>query len=64
MGQVRHTVRFIYLVTEFTGEIFNGEPERCEGWEWKDKENLPEPLFVGHVKVLQLYQSGKFFLDE
>ncbi len=36
-GQVRHTIRFVYLVTQFTGEIINRETERCEGWEWFDK---------------------------
>lgn len=56
-GQVRHYVRFVYLIKEFSGEVRNLEPERCEGWEWVDKSKTPSPLFVGHFKTLEFYKS-------
>lgn len=64
-GQIRHTIRFVYLVSEFRGEIINKEKERCEGWEWFNVSLLPKPIFCGHVKVLELYQNrdGNFFVD-
>ncbi|KAK9051137.1 hypothetical protein SSX86_027763 [Deinandra increscens subsp. villosa] len=33
----------------------NIEPEKCEGWEWCDLNNLPEPMF-GPLK--EMLQSG------
>lgn len=59
-GQDNHYIRFVYLVTEFSGSIINKEPDKCEGWKWFDKDKIPEPLFVGHVKVLKLYLNGRY----
>lgn len=33
----------------------NLEPEKCDGWEWYDWENLPKPLFKG---LETLVESG------
>lgn len=65
LGQAKHYVRFVYLITKFSGEITNKEPDRCEGWVWFNKKNLPEPVFVGHVKVLDFYLSkrDRFFME-
>ena len=54
-GQDNHYVRFVYLITDWEGEIVNAEPDRCEGWQWFEKDNLPEPIFVGHQKVMSIY---------
>ncbi len=64
-GQERHYVRFVYLVTKFSGEVTNKEPDKCEAWEWFDKNKLPEPVFVGHVKVIEFYlnKKDKFFQE-
>ena len=53
--QDEHYVRFVYLITDWGGEIINAEPECCYGWEWFAKDKLPEPLFVGHKKVVPVY---------
>ena len=60
-----HYIRFVYLIKKFSGEITNKEPERCKGWEWKEKDHLPNPIFVGHQKPLELYltHNKKFFLE-
>ena len=58
-GQTNHYIRFVYHITSFSGEIINSEPDKCEGWEWFDKNKLPEPIFVGHVKVLKLFFNEK-----
>nr|QIJ31369.1 chloroplast Nudix1 [Tanacetum cinerariifolium] len=33
------------------------EPQRCEGWDWYDLENLPEPMFQ---PLKELLQAGSF----
>ena len=65
-GQERQYIRFVFVVDKFKGEVKNLEPERCQSWEWFEKDNLPKPTFVGHVKVLELFLSkgGKFFLEK
>jgi len=64
-GQETQNIRFIYHITEFSGEIKNMEPKRCEGWEWFEKDSLPEPLFVGHIKVLEFFEGkGDRFVIE
>lgn len=65
-GQEKQYIRFTFLVEDFSGEIINKEPEKCEGWQWFDLANLPEPIFIGHQKVLKLFLSGKkdFFVEE
>ena len=30
----------------------NLEPDKCEGWEWRDWGSLPQPLFMGLQKLV------------
>ncbi|KKP69343.1 hypothetical protein A2X44_04290 [candidate division CPR3 bacterium GWF2_35_18] len=53
--QEEHYVRFVYIIKSWKGEIANAEPDCCEGWNWFSKDELPEPFFVGHQKVLPIY---------
>jgi len=57
-GQVKHTLRFIFLIEDFSGEIKNNEPDKCDGWEWFDSKKLPSPVFVGHIKPLEAFLAG------
>ena len=59
-GTARHYVRFVYKTEIYKGEISNKEPDKCMGWKWFDKTDLPKPIFVGHVKILKLYKEDKF----
>ena len=65
-GQMRQYLRFIFLIEGYTGEVVNNEPDKCDGWEWFDLDNLPKPVFVGHVKVLKFFLSDRknFFTEE
>lgn len=36
-------------------EPTNKEPEKCEGWEWHDAFNMPEPLYPTLKKVVNSY---------
>ncbi len=39
------------------------EPDSFSGWGWFSFENLPQPLFFGHRKLLQAIQSNRMFSD-
>ncbi|MFA5937226.1 MAG: NUDIX hydrolase [Candidatus Paceibacterota bacterium] len=41
----KHYISIILLVTKFSGELKNMEPEKCASWEWVDPYKLPEPHF-------------------
>jgi 8-oxo-dGTP diphosphatase len=64
-GQDRQYLRFVFLSRSFKGQINNREPDKCEGWQWFEITKLPAPIFVGHVKPLQLYlDSPRLFFSE
>jgi 8-oxo-dGTP diphosphatase len=41
----KHYVTLYFLALEWNGTVKNMEPEKCEGWQWFDPINLPDPLF-------------------
>ena len=58
-----HYLHINFLVTKWSGELHNNEPEKCEAWEWFDLEALPENIFYGHKDFLPLYKKGLHFLS-
>ncbi len=40
------------------------EPEKCEGFDWYDLNNLPSPLFAAENNYLVALKSAKNFFDE
>lgn len=40
------------------------EPEKAEGWDWYDLDNLPKPLFETIKASLNALKTGKNFFDE
>lgn len=46
----------VFVVTRWTpdmGKPINVEPDKCEGWEWRDWYHLPQPLMPGIDQLLQ-----------
>jgi len=42
----QHYVTLYYICRDFSGEYKNMEPNKCEGFQWFDLDNLPAPLFL------------------
>lgn len=40
------------------------EPEKCEGWNWYDLNNLPSPLFYPTEIAIDSYKTGKNYYDK
>lgn len=54
----------IGLVADWkSGEPKVMEPDKCEGWNWYDIDNLPEPLFECEYSDIEAYKTGKNFYD-
>lgn len=46
MEENKHYITVYMVATEFEGQPEVKEPEKCECWQWFDKDNLPSPLFL------------------
>ncbi|HBO99997.1 MAG: hypothetical protein UU48_C0002G0003 [Candidatus Uhrbacteria bacterium GW2011_GWF2_41_16] len=44
----------IYMLSDYdAGEVKNMEPEKCNGWDWFDWNELPQPLFIPIQNLLK-----------
>ena len=51
----KHYISVVLLVEDYSGELKNIEPEKCEGWEWCDPEHLSEPHFDASRLGIECY---------
>ncbi len=58
-----HFIHVNFLVSEWSGELKNNEPEKCSEWKWFDLDDLPDNIFYGHKDFLPLYKKGLHFLS-
>ena len=50
----RHYVTLIMTAEAMSGHAKNREPEKCEGWQWFDWNDLPSPLFPPLRSLIQM----------
>lgn len=50
-----HYVHVGFELQKEPGEITLMEPDKCEGWEFFDKANLPDPIFIGNQGIIEAY---------
>jgi len=53
----------IGMIADASGEPRLLEPDKCEGWEWFDLDNLPKPLFLFCQLGIESYKTGKQYWD-
>ncbi len=46
-----------------SGEPELKEPEKCEGWNWYDLDNLPSPMFEPLKTYFEALKTGQTFFD-
>lgn len=56
-------IHFIYVAKDVVGEPQLLEPEKCEGWEWRDMASIEDSLLPGHLAGMKLFQTGEKFAD-
>jgi len=52
-----------YIDVDFVCEAPAGEPqlkerEKCDGWDWYDLDDLPQPLFIVTRRMIESLRSG------
>jgi ADP-ribose pyrophosphatase YjhB (NUDIX family) len=51
----KHYISVVLLVTQYSGDLKNMEPEKCGGFSWVDPHELPEPHFDASRLAVQCY---------
>ncbi len=57
----KHYISIVLLVKEYSGQLKNKEPEKCENWEWVDPNNLPLPHFDASRLAIECYLKNSFY---
>lgn len=58
---VREDNHYVHVAFELRKqvEVQLMEPEKCEGWEYFDRDELPDPIFVGNKGIIDAWLQGK-----
>lgn len=59
----KHYVDIGLIADWKSGEPKIMEPDKTEGWDWYDIDNLPGPLFSTIPTYIEAYKTGKNFWD-
>ena len=54
----RHYIDVDFVCEAPAGEPQLAEPEKCDGWEWYDIDDLPQPLFIVTRRMIESLRSG------
>jgi 8-oxo-dGTP diphosphatase len=54
----RHYIDVDFVCEAPAGEPQLTEPEKCDGWEWYDLDDLPQPLFIVTQRMIESLRSG------
>jgi len=63
-GQEEHYLQIGFVATEFSGEPYIKEPDRCEELRWFNLNELPKDLFPPHIKQIENYIKKLNFIDD
>ncbi|MDB5259087.1 MAG: 8-oxo-dGTP diphosphatase [Candidatus Taylorbacteria bacterium] len=59
----KHYVHIMLAADWKSGEPQVLEPEKCEGWDWYEVDNLPSPRFATADKHIEAIKTGVNFFD-
>lgn len=53
-----HYIQIGFLAENVQGEVVLMEPEKCFEWKWFPLDNLPENIFFGHKKQVEIFTKN------
>ena len=59
----KHYVDIGLTADWISGEPEVREPDKCEGWDWYEMDDLPQPMFMTGPNYLEAYTTGKRYFD-
>lgn len=60
----KHYVHIGLVADWKSGEPEILEPEKCEGWDWYDLDDVPSPMFKTCTLSIESYQNNKNYYDK
>jgi len=57
-------IHFAFLCEKYAGEVTNTEPEKCEGWEWFELDEIPQQTLPGHLAGIDIFKDSTLSLRE
>jgi len=57
----KHYISIVMLVNNFSGNLENKEPEKCEKWLWVNPKDLPQPHFDASERGVDCYLNQEFY---
>lgn len=59
----RDFIHFVYVAKNVSAIPILCEPEKCEGWQWINMDQLNEEVLPGHLAAITLWKENKKFID-
>lgn len=50
-------IHFVFICTDYQGELTNREPDKCDGWIWCDLKRLPKLIVPGHQAAIHIFEN-------
>ena len=57
-----HSISIVLHAKDFSGKLRIMEPEKCEGWQWCDPNDLPQPHFDASILAVECYLKNKVYV--
>lgn len=54
----RHYIDVDFVCEAPSGDPQLSEPEKCDGWDWYEVDDLPQPLFIVTLRMIESLRSG------
>jgi 8-oxo-dGTP diphosphatase len=58
----QHYLHIVFRTNNFAGQVRLMEPEKCEEWRFFNVNKLPENIFIGHEKILEMFGNKSLYL--
>jgi len=59
----KHFITILFTADWKSGEPQNLEPDKIDGWDWYDIDNLPKPMFAFSQQGIDSHKTGRNYFD-
>ena len=59
-----HFISVSLIVTRFSGDVINKEPDKCESWNWYPIDQIPDPQFDASEFAINCFAKKKFYIPD
>jgi 8-oxo-dGTP diphosphatase len=63
LGDKKEYLDFFFTASNWEGEPYNAEPEKCDDIQWFELDNLPENILPYIRQVIEDFKNGVYFSE-